>query len=296
MSILIFTGLFLIVGLLAVSFASSLKKIKELNTALEALRKEAEDAKANLEKVYALSTVILNRTNDILDASKVEMRKAELACQSQALFETAPDMQQKRKQKDDRDAEFLREIPLEGIDFEAARNRFSNEVVYLNSLQSYILHTPPVLAALKDPKVEKLKSYIINVHGIKGSSYGVAVETIGHRAEELEKAAKAGDFAYVSANTNEFVAQAEKIIADLQHVLEKKGQKPLKEAPDRNILQKIHDAASAYNIGELDEALGELEKYSYESNGDLIFWLREHIEISEFEAISEKLWNWLKLP
>jgi hypothetical protein len=71
--------------------------------------------------------------------------------------------------------------------------------------------------------------------------------------------------------------------------MEGKREKPLKPAPDTTLLAKIREAAENYDIGELNRVMKELEQYNYESNTDLILWLREQIDKSGFEKIKEWL-------
>jgi hypothetical protein len=42
-------------------------------------------------------------------------------------------------------------------------------------------------------------------------------------------------------------------------------------------------------MSELDRVMEELEQYVYESDADLVPWLREQIDKSEFEEIRERL-------
>jgi hypothetical protein len=41
----------------------------------------------------------------------------------------------------------------------------------------------------------------------------------------------------------------------------------------------------------MEEALTELEKYSYESGEDLVIWLRQQLDNFDYEAIQERLEN-----
>jgi hypothetical protein len=41
----------------------------------------------------------------------------------------------------------------------------------------------------------------------------------------------------------------------------------------------------------LDQTIAELEQYSYESEGELVEWLREQIGKSAFEEIEKRLGN-----
>ena len=42
-------------------------------------------------------------------------------------------------------------------------------------------------------------------------------------------------------------------------------------------------------MSDVDAALVELEAYDYESDNELITWLRENVEITNFEGIVERL-------
>jgi hypothetical protein len=115
---------------------------------------------------------------------------------------------------------------------------------------------------------------------------------IGQWAEKLEYAAKAGDLELVGAENSAFIEAAEKFIAGLKELLdmlEEKQHKPRKAVPDPEVLEKIRTAAENYDMSELEEAMEELEHYSYESDADLMPWLREQIDKSEFEEIQTRL-------
>ncbi|MDR0449890.1 MAG: response regulator [Treponema sp.] len=185
-------------------------------------------------------------------------------------------------------AETILASPVEGLDAEKGLERFGGDgSSYLDCLCSYAAHTPSLLSAIRI--VGAPEDYAITVHGIKGSSYGIAADPIGRQAEALEHAAKEGNMAFVEAENGNFIEAAGKFIADLTALidsLEEKRQKPLKPAPDPILLAKIRKAAENYDIGGLDRAMEELERYSYLSNTDLVIWLREQIDKSEFEEIT----------
>jgi signal transduction histidine kinase/DNA-binding NarL/FixJ family response regulator len=177
-----------------------------------------------------------------------------------------------------------------GVDVSGALERFGNWEGLLTSLRSYITHTPGLLEELRSSP--PLDRYAVTVHGIKGSSRGIAAGAVGDQAEALEKAAKAGDGAFVTANTAGFIAAAEALIAGLQKALdaaENREAKPLREKPDPELLKRIAAAAAAYNISALDTALEELEQFRYQTGDDLGAWLRDRVECSEFEEIQQRL-------
>jgi hypothetical protein len=57
------------------------------------------------------------------------------------------------------------------------------------------------------------------------------------------------------------------------------------------VLARVLEACVHYDIDELDRAISELEQYSYESQPDLVPWLREQSRKSEFQEIQKKLVN-----
>ncbi|MDR2258616.1 MAG: response regulator, partial [Treponema sp.] len=150
--------------------------------------------------------------------------------------------------------EELRAVRVKGLDMEKGLERFGGDgKSYLNSLRSYVVHTPPLLAAARNP--EPGADYAITVHGIKGSSYGISAELIGQWAEKLEHAAKAGDLTLVEAENDGFIGTVEQFIADLKGLLdalEEKRKKPLKTAPDPALLGRIWEAVENYDISELE--------------------------------------------
>jgi hypothetical protein len=180
---------------------------------------------------------------------------------------------------------------VDGLDAEKGLERFGGDgKAYMDSLRSYAVHTPPLLEAARNTDV--LADYAITVHGIKGSSYGISADGIGQKAERLEHAAKAGDADFVKSENETFIKAAEGFIANLNgllDVLEEKTAKPRKAAPDPVLLARICDAAENYDMSELDSAMEELEQCVYELDTNLVPWLREQIDKSEFGEIMERL-------
>jgi CheY-like chemotaxis protein len=188
-------------------------------------------------------------------------------------------------------AELIKSARVEGLNAEKGLERFGGDgKSYMESLRSYALHTPALLEAAHG--TDTLSDYAITVHGIKGSSYGISADAVGRKAEELEHAAKDGNADFVKAGNGEFIKSVEQFIArltELLDTLEEKIQKPRKAAPDPVLLARIRDAAEQYDMGELDSAMEELERCAYESDAELVPWLREQIDKSEFEEIMKRL-------
>jgi CheY-like chemotaxis protein len=188
-------------------------------------------------------------------------------------------------------ADTLRAAALEGLDWKKGLERFGGDgKSYTESLRSYAVHTPTLLEGLRNQEI--LECYAITVHGLKGSSYGISADAIGRKAEELEHAARAGSRAFVEMENGALVTMAEKFIirlGDLLETLDLLLQKPLRAAPDQTLLTRVLEAVENYEMSELDKAIGELEQYSYETEADLVGWLRDQIDQSEFEAVKIRL-------
>jgi CheY-like chemotaxis protein len=187
----------------------------------------------------------------------------------------------------------LENANLEGIDFTSGLKRYGSEDIYLKVLQSYVTHSPELLDKLRTLTRETLPDYAITVHGLKGASYGVCANETGKAAEELEHAAKAGDYEKVSAKNAGFIEKAEALLEDLRKLLEKaEGEKDGKSkaaAPDRELLEKLLDASRHFKPAIMEDVVTELESFEYESGGELIPWLREQLDNLEYDAIREKL-------
>ncbi|MDR2257975.1 MAG: response regulator [Treponema sp.] len=221
----------------------------------------------------------------------------ELGLDKESLMtEGAGNTAEETKDRDEtlRITEELRAVQVKGLDIKKGLERFGGDgKSYLESLRSYVVHTPPLLAAARNP--EPLADYAITVHGIKGSSYGVSAGDIGQWAEKLEHAAKDGDLTLVKAENDGFIEEAGQFIAGLKELLdmlEEKQHKPLKDAPDPALLERIREAVENYDMGELENGMEELEQYRYESDADLAPWLREQIDKSEFEEIQIRLMSY----
>jgi CheY-like chemotaxis protein/HPt (histidine-containing phosphotransfer) domain-containing protein len=187
----------------------------------------------------------------------------------------------------------LDNVKIQGIDLEKGLKRYEDETVYLGILRSYMVHTPEQLEKLRSLSRETLGEYAIAVHGLKGASYGICAEKIGKQAEELEMAAKAGDYERVSSENVRFIGRVETFLADIKYVLgnvaEQGSTKQKAPAPDQILLEKLLEASKRFKSTVMEEVLAELEEYEYESGGDLVEWLREQIDNLEYDAIRERL-------
>ena len=205
----------------------------------------------------------------------------------------------------DQSSEWLEWANVEGIDVRSAQLRFDGDLdAYRQVIQVYAEHTPAVLSRLRNPSKDSIAGYVIDVHGIKSSSYSICAGAVGMLAEELEARAKAGDIEEVLAKNDCFILAAEKLIENLALMVEvpdvsNEGtmeetpapphEEPLKEAPDETLLLAVFRACEAYDIKAMDEALSGLERYTYKDGSDLVKWLRKQLENLEYDLIIDRL-------
>ena len=184
---------------------------------------------------------------------------------------------------------------IRGLNTEKGIKRFGGNLnTYHKVLSSYVKNLPPLLEKAEKISTNKelLSDYEIIVHGIKGSSWGICADEIAELAEKLEKAAGEGNYEYININNKNFIEITRKIITDIEKMLEEIHvihRKPRKEKPDQELLEKLRDACINYEMNIVDEAITELEKYEYELDNELVVWLRQNVEQTNFDEIAEGL-------
>jgi PAS domain S-box-containing protein len=197
------------------------------------------------------------------------------------------------------ESRWLLEHPVEGIDFAAALRLYGSGAALLPILKSFGVHTPGVINRLDGYLERSLEEYSIEVHGLKGTCKAICAEGTGELAWELEKASQAGRGEEVRTGHRELRRQALELVARLEglaaewesnlpeEVKERRGE------PDRELLVRLSAATAGFNSNDTEEILGELEKYRYEQNEQLIGWLREQAENFDYEAMHQQLEEFL---
>ncbi|MDR1979251.1 MAG: response regulator [Synergistaceae bacterium] len=184
---------------------------------------------------------------------------------------------------------------IEGLDIARGHSRFGGEKGYMEVVRSYATHTPGLLDNLRDAREETLSEYAVAVHGLKGSSYGICADDIGKMAEELEFAARRGEFGTVRAKNGELIRRVEALLWDLHSVCgigEKTADPEERRAvPDKTLLREMRERCLHYDAMGMEKILSELERYVYESEGALVKWLRKQVDDLEYGRILERLEN-----
>jgi len=182
---------------------------------------------------------------------------------------------------------------IDGLDVRKGIKRFTGDNdAYLDVLRSFARNTAPLLNATKEVSEDNLKDYTTTVHGIKGSSRSICADEIADMAEALESAATLGNFKYIETHNLRLIEKTQKLISDIDKMIieiDEDNQKPKKDQPDKDVLDKLREACIKYEMNEVDAALEELETYDYETGGYLVTWLRDNVEKMNFDEIVEEL-------
>ena len=184
-------------------------------------------------------------------------------------------------------------VEIDGLNIINGIKRFNgNEKIYFDVLRSYTASVRAMLDNIEIFNEENLSDYIIKVHGIKGTSFDIFAEQISKEAKDLEEAGKAGDLEYIKKNHSSFMENARNLVSNINEMIsniDSDSDKPLKDKPDTKILQKLIKACDDFDMDEADNAMAELEKFKYESDNDLILWLRDAVDMMQFKEIVQKL-------
>ena len=182
---------------------------------------------------------------------------------------------------------------ITGLNIENGVKRFrGDEEVYISVLHSYALNTRSLLDSIDPVPENKLKSYEIMVHSIKGSSYGICADAVGRLAGDLERAAKEFELDYIKKHNSPFVAVARKLVNDIDDMLKAlnlDSLKPVKDKPDVASLLNLISACIDYDMDGVDAAMEDITHYQYENDGGLVNWLKDNVNMMNFDEIVERL-------
>ena len=192
----------------------------------------------------------------------------------------------------ERIAKVFAEANIDGMDLYEGMARFgNNSKLYLKVIKTFadnIGHHLDTLATLSE---DTLPDYAIEVHGVKGSCYGINANREGKMAEALEIAAKAGNYAEVEAGNGPLIDEINALVPKLNGLLDAcsgdGGTK--KPEPDRALLRDMLIAAREFDVDKMQKTLEELEKFEYEKDGDLVKWLSDQVTMFAYDLIQQRL-------
>jgi len=182
---------------------------------------------------------------------------------------------------------------IDGLDIRKSLRRYNkDDKVLTRILRAYAASISGSLGVLESVNETNLQDYRIIVHALKGTSYDIFANQIGHDAEALESAAINGDIDYITGHNPGFVESIEKISNDIKTLLadiDAVSPKPEKDKPERDALIKLRDACQHNNMNEADAAMEEIEAYRYTSGKELVEKLRMSVDLMDFAKITEIL-------
>jgi len=193
--------------------------------------------------------------------------------------------------EDENNANIAIDIP--GVDTERGISLYGGDTkIYLPLLRSYVSNMPGTLEKLRTVTRETLPEYVITVHGLKGTSANIGAEALREAAFNLEKMSRAGDIKGVLSQNEKLIKDAEVIVANVKAWLEQYdalNAKPRLKTPDRKVLARLRQCCENYNMSGIDQAMSELDSFSYDEGADLVAWLKEKIVISEIDEMAARL-------
>jgi len=93
--------------------------------------------------------------------------------------------------------------------------------LYVDILTSYAENTPAEIDKLRDVSKETLPTYAIDIHTMKGVSSSIGAKDLTERAKRMEKMAKSGDLAGILDLNEQFIKDADTLVANIQAWLAK---------------------------------------------------------------------------
>ena len=186
-------------------------------------------------------------------------------------------------------------VGIEGLNPEEGIGRFGGQAkLYIKIIKTFVDNMGAHLTTLAGLSEAGLEDYGVQVHGVKGSCYGIAANREGDMAKELEMAAKAGDYEKAAAGNGPFIDAMQELIMKLGAVLaelesggDSGSQK--KSEPDKTVLAAMLKASRDFDVEAMQEALKALEQFEYVSGGDLVKWLGEQVTSFGYDRIEERL-------
>ena len=114
------------------------------------------------------------------------------------------------------------EIKIPSVNVKAGLDLCDGDMdIYLRVLRAYVSAIPVKLEKMQNVAEETLQNYLINVHGVKGTSKSIGAEEIQKAALQLETMARAGDLEGVLAHNEEFIKNTSSLVDGIRRWLDK---------------------------------------------------------------------------
>lgn len=187
--------------------------------------------------------------------------------------------------------------PIAGVDYSDGLKRFGNQAsIYLRIIKSFIQNTPATLTELAAVTPETIDDYMIKVHGLKGSCYGISATTLGDEAKALEFAAKAYEWNTIARDNPTLLAHVDQLIAQLQTIIARSEQlatvdsdpRPLVDKPDASLMRALLAATQTFDAIAMGEIIDRLDTVRYRTDAKLVDTFKEHLTNFRYDLIESK--------
>jgi HPt (histidine-containing phosphotransfer) domain-containing protein len=193
--------------------------------------------------------------------------------------------------------EILKANPIEGVDYADGLKRFGNQAtIYLRIVKSFIQNTPVTLDELSAVTQETIDDYMVKVHGLKGSCYGISAMVLGDEAKALEFAAKAYEWDTIVRDNPTLLAHVHALIAQLQGIVDKCEQaettdddpRQVVDKPDVGLVRELLEATQTFDVVAMGQIIDKLDTVRYKSDPKLVAELKEQLTNFRYDLIEDK--------
>ncbi|MCL1891470.1 MAG: hypothetical protein FWG00_05610 [Coriobacteriia bacterium] len=218
--------------------------------------------------------------------------------------------------------DILANTNIEGLNIPEALGRINNNSsIYMRIIHSFTQNMPDMLEELSKVTEADLPDYIIQVHGAKGSCYGIGATACGDAAFALEMASKADDWETVARDNGAFIALSHELVEKLKELeacveqaqsgagaggvadggvagggsgAEAAAVPEAAATPavlDTEKLAALLEATKDFDYEKMESLVEDLEKQQAANGDEIVPWLREQLDKFSYDTIIERLSN-----
>ena len=190
-------------------------------------------------------------------------------------------------------------ISIKGIDAASAMDKMHlGEEDYLNILRAYHVDLPNSMKRIITAKKNgDIKSFVIDVHGVKSASASVGAMKLSELAKQLEFAGKEDSLEFIETHITEFVDVCEEIMEALDAFF--KTDKTIAEEKEFSVLDKqwlsdISLACDDMDASKASELLEQVQDKCFsEEEEELLQKIKEYVNQYDYDEVVSMLQEWL---
>ena len=183
------------------------------------------------------------------------------------------------------------EIEIKGIDVaHVMKKHHLDETAYISILNAYYIDLPASLKRIVSAKAEgDIKSFIIDVHGIKSTSAGIGAMELSKLAEQMEYAGKEADLEFIEEHMAQLVDHCEHMIQTLD-IFFSKGEKETEEMElsvlDQQWLCDIRRACEEMDSSKASELLDNIcEKRFSDEENKIVKLIQKYVNQYDYDEV-----------